>query len=149
NKKGYYSGCLQAGGSCQIMGRGGGASCRPCSDTELLLAVCSSDFVVRGSISSVSHNSARQTSQVEVSAARVYWQRGGVFERHAAAPLWRGHIVTLLQCHVKPGDGEFLFMGSEHFGEAWLGCAPRYKDFLSVYKTAWAARRNSCDFPLD
>ena len=105
--------------------------------------------VVRGSISGVSHNSARQTSRVEVSAARVYWQRGGVFERQAAGPLWRGHILTLLQCHVKPGDGEFLFMGSEHFGEAWLGCAPRYKDFLSVYKTAWAARRNSCDFPLD
>ncbi|XP_051243685.1 meteorin-like protein [Dicentrarchus labrax] len=131
-------------------------SCRPCNDTELLMAICNSDFVVRGSIKNVSHNSASQTSLVEVSAARVYWQRSGVFEQQAAASgssrpnkSWRGHIHTLLQCHVKPGDGEFLFTGSEHFGEAWLGCAPRYKDFLSVYQTAWAARRNSCDFPLD
>lgn len=107
--------------------------------------------VVRGSIKNVSHDSARQTSLVEVSAARVYWQRSGVFEHQptAAGSPWRGHIHTLLQCHVQPGDGEFLFTGSEHFGEAWLGCAPRYKDFLSVYQTAWAARRNSCDFPLD
>lgn len=112
--------------------------------------------VVRGSIRNVSHDSARQTSSVEVAAARVYWQRSAVFEQQAAAsgssrpaPSWRGHIHTLLQCHVKPGDGEFLFTGSEHFGEAWLGCAPRYKDFLSIYQTAWAARRNSCDFPLD
>nr|XP_046271146.1 meteorin-like protein [Scatophagus argus] len=130
-------------------------SCRPCNDTELLMAVCNSDFVVRGSIKNISHDSARQTSLVEVSAARVYWQRSRVFEQPATSgssglvPSWRGHIHTLLQCHVKPGDGEFLFTGSEHFGEAWLGCAPRYKDFLSVYQTAWAARRNSCDFPLD
>ncbi|KAM9346721.1 meteorin-like protein [Symphorus nematophorus] len=131
-------------------------SCRPCNDTELLLAICNSDFVVRGSIRNVSHDSARQTSLVEVAAARVYWQRSGVFEQQEDASgssrpslSWRGHIHTLLQCHVKPGEGEFLFTGSEHFGEAWLGCAPRYKDFLSVYQTAWAAHRNSCDFPLD
>ncbi|XP_059204014.1 meteorin-like protein [Centropristis striata] len=129
------------------------ATCRPCNDTELLMAVCNSDFVVRGSIKNVSSDSERQTSVVEVSAARVYWQRGGVFEQQASLSgsprSWRGHIHTLLRCHVKPGDGEFLFTGSQHFGEAWLGCAPRYKDFLSVYQAAWAARRNACDFPLD
>ncbi|KAK2833506.1 hypothetical protein Q5P01_017395 [Channa striata] len=131
------------------------ASCRPCNDTELLMAVCNSDFVVRGYIKNVSHSDERQTSLVEVSAVRVYWQRSGVFEHRAdpgsaqSTSSWHGHVHTLLQCHVKPGDGEFLFTGSEHFGEAWLGCAPRYKDFLSVYKTARAARQNSCDFPLD
>ncbi|XP_068435571.1 meteorin-like protein [Clinocottus analis] len=131
------------------------ASCQPCNNTQLLMAICNSDFVVRGYISDVSHDSLRQTSRVEVSAVRVYWQRSGVFEQRAPASAsgsaltWRGHIHTLMQCHVKPGDGEFLFTGSEHFGEAWLGCAPRYKDFLSVYQTAWAARQNSCDFPLD
>lgn len=140
-----------------ILGHGGlHASCRPCNDTEVLMAACSSDFVARGSIRKVSHVSAHQTSLVEVVATRVYWQRGSVFERKSAtsgspqhAPSWRGHIHVLLNCHVKTGGGEFLFMGSEHFGEAWLGCAPRFKDFLSVYQTAWAARRNSCDFPLN
>ncbi|XP_041720296.2 meteorin-like protein [Coregonus clupeaformis] len=132
------------------------SSCRPCNDTELLLAICSSDFVVRGSIRNVSHNAERQTSLVEVSEGRVYRQRSGVFERHTgtigvpgSSSTWHGHIHTLLQCHVKPGGGEFLFTGTEHFGEAWLGCAPRYKDFLSLYQSAWAARQNPCEFPLD
>ncbi|KAM3863884.1 meteorin-like protein [Diretmus argenteus] len=132
------------------------ASCRPCNDTELLMAICNSDFVFRGFIKNVSHNPERRTSLVEVSGGRVYWQRSGVFEQEASTAgasrslsTWRGHIHTLLQCHVKPGGGEFLFTGSEHFGEAWLGCAPRYKHFLSVYQAARAARLNSCDFPLD
>lgn len=123
----------------------------------LCIDVCLFSFalsVVRGNIKNVSHDFKRQTSLVEVSAARVYWQRGGVFEERPgssplSSPSWHGHIRTLLQCHVKPGDGEFLFTGSEHFGEAWLGCAPRYKDFLSMYFSARAARQNSCDFPLD
>ncbi|XP_023279066.1 meteorin-like protein [Seriola lalandi dorsalis] len=130
-------------------------SCRPCNDTELLMAICNSDFVVRGYIKNVTHSPESQTSLVEVTAVRVYWQRSRVFEQQVAPgtsqsiPSWHGHIHTLLRCHVKPGDGQFLFTGSEHFGEAWLGCAPRYKDFLSVYQTARAARRNSCDFPSD
>uniref|UniRef100_A0A3P9J1X5 Meteorin-like protein n=1 Tax=Oryzias latipes TaxID=8090 RepID=A0A3P9J1X5_ORYLA len=130
------------------------ASCRPCSDTELLMAICNSDFVIRAHIKNVSHDRQSQTSSVEVSASRVYWQRSGVFEQQldpsASLPSlsWHGHIHTLLHCHVKPGDGEFLFTGSEHFGEAWLGCAPRYKTFLSVYEKARQERRNSCDFPL-
>ncbi|XP_028311567.1 meteorin-like protein [Gouania willdenowi] len=128
-------------------------SCRPCNDTELLLAICNSDFVVRGHIKNVSHDLQRQISRVEVSAVKVYWQRGGVFEQlrdpSGLSPSWRGNIYTLLQCRVKPGDGEFLFTGCEHFGEAWLGCAPRYKDFLSLYHNALRAHRNSCDFPLN
>ncbi|KAM4716494.1 meteorin-like protein [Anableps anableps] len=129
------------------------ASCRPCNDTELLMAVCSSDFVVRGYIKNVFHDPQRQTSLVEVLTTKVYWQRSGVFEQqmhpYVSPQSWRGHIRTLLQCHVMPGDGQFLFTGSEHFGEAWLGCAPRYKDFLFIYHKARIGRRNSCNFPLD
>ncbi|KAM4531888.1 meteorin-like protein [Odontesthes bonariensis] len=139
------------------VGRGGlQTSCRPCNDTELLMAICNSDFVVRGHIKSVSHDSQRQTTLVAVSATRVYWQRSGLFEQQvdpsgSSRPSlsWLGYIHTLLRCHVKPGDGEFLFTGSEHFGDAWLGCAPRYKDFLFVYYKARTERRNSCDFPVD
>ncbi|XP_061830346.1 meteorin-like protein [Nerophis lumbriciformis] len=128
-------------------------SCRPCDDTELLMAVCNSDFVVRGYIENVLHDLGGHTSLVEVLAARVHWQRSAVFRRHSdpsGSPRpWRGVIRAHLQCGVRPGDGEFLFTGSEHFGEAWLGCAPRYKDFLAVYQTAKASRQILCDFPLD
>ncbi|XP_076026764.1 meteorin-like protein [Genypterus blacodes] len=126
-------------------------SCRPCNDTELLMAVCNSDFVVRGFIKNVSHNLQQQTSVVAVELKRLYWQRGGVFQRRGSESglAWHGRIRTLLQCGVKAGEGEFLITGSEHFGEAWLGCAPRYKHFLSVFQAARAAHQNSCDFPLD
>ncbi|XP_061741227.1 meteorin-like protein [Nerophis ophidion] len=128
-------------------------ACRPCNHTELLMAACNSDFVVRGNIDKVLHDLAGHLSLVEVSAARVHWQRSAVFRRHSDAPgslnPWRGVIRAHLQCGIRPGDGEFLFTGSEHFGEAWLGCAPRYKDFLSIYQTAKASRQNLCDFPSD
>ncbi|CAL1588382.1 unnamed protein product [Knipowitschia caucasica] len=131
-----------------------GDPCRPCSDTQLLMAICTSDFVVRGTIQKVSHNSARQTSLINVSVTKVYTQRGSLFEQPPTSPLdpslpRSAHISTLLQCHIKPGKGEFLFTGSKHFGRAWLGCAPRFKDFLSVYHSARAARSNPCDFLLD
>ncbi|XP_048102652.1 meteorin-like protein [Alosa alosa] len=127
------------------------AACQPCNNTELLLAVCNSDFVIRGSIRNVSHNAERQTSMVEVRGSRMYRQRSGVFEREVGAqvPNWRGHIHTLLACHVRPGEGLFLFTGAEHFGEAWLGCAPRFKDFLALYLRAKRNQQNPCDFPLD
>lgn len=81
----------------------------------------------------------------------MYRQRSGVFEREAGTqvPSWRGHIHTLLECHVGTGDGLFLFTGAEHFGEAWLGCAPRFKDFLVLYLRAKLDQQNPCDFPLD
>ncbi|XP_033827577.1 meteorin-like protein [Periophthalmus magnuspinnatus] len=133
-----------------------GDLCRPCNNTELLMAICVSDFVVRGSIQKVSHNSNRQTSLIHVSLTRVYKQHSNMFEQQPtshwhsmSSPSWSGHISTLLQCRIKPGEGEFLFTGSEHFGNAWLGCAPRFKDFLSMYHSARAARSNPCNFPLD
>lgn len=108
-------------------------------------------LVIRGSIWNVSHDVERQTSVVEVRGARVYRQRSGVFERDVSTwvPSWRGHIHTLLECHVGTGDGLFLFTGAEHFGEAWLGCAPRFKDFLTLYLRAKRDQQNPCDFPLE
>ncbi|KAL2101101.1 hypothetical protein ACEWY4_002862 [Coilia grayii] len=127
------------------------AACQPCNNTELLLAICNSDFVIRGSILNVSHDPEQQMSVVEVHRGRMYRQRSGVFEREAGARAasWRGHIRTLLACQVRPGGGLFLFTGSEHFGEAWLGCAPRFRDFLTLYLRAKRDRQNLCDFPLD
>ncbi|XP_072550146.1 meteorin-like protein [Salminus brasiliensis] len=125
------------------------AACRPCNDSELLQAICTSDFVVRGSIRNVSHHPERQTSVIEVEEAQVYRQRSGVFEREPViSGQWHGHIHTPLQCHVKAGPGQFLFTGAEHFGEAWLSCAPRFKDFVELYHSAREAQHIPCDFPL-
>ncbi|NXN15540.1 METRL protein, partial [Indicator maculatus] len=125
------------------------AMCRPCDNVELLMAICSSDFVVRGSIRAVSHDTAHHVSQVDVSAHRVYRQKSKVFQQDDASGGWRGLIRTLLQCQVKKGGGDFLFTGNEHFGEAWLGCAPRFKDFLVVYQAARERGANPCEFQLN
>ncbi|XP_039596417.1 meteorin-like protein isoform X1 [Polypterus senegalus] len=123
--------------------------CRPCNNTELLMAICSSDFVARGFIRRVSHHIGQQLSEVSVAAEHLYRQKSGVFQQQAASGEWQGSLKTLLQCQVRKGNGLFLFTGMEHFGEAWLGCAPRYKDFVRVYQAARAKRKNLCEFPLD
>lgn len=106
--------------------------------------------VVLGSIRNVSHDSGQQTSMVEVHKGRVYRQRSGVFEREPdLSGSWHGHIQTLLQCGVKAGAGQFLFTGSELFGEARLGCAPRFKDFQILYHSAKRTHQMPCDFSID
>ncbi|XP_075113954.1 meteorin-like protein [Leptodactylus fuscus] len=123
-------------------------ACRPCDNEDLLMAVCTSDFVVRGSITRVTHDMETQISQVDINAVRVHRQRNNVFQLDDGSDTWTGRIRTLLQCRVKQGDGDFLFTGSEHFGEAWLGCAPRYKTFLEIYEKAKKLKSNPCDFQL-
>ncbi|XP_040293525.1 meteorin-like protein isoform X1 [Bufo bufo] len=123
-------------------------ACRPCDDEDLLMAVCTSDFVVRGSILRITHDMETQVSRVDINALRVHRQRNSIFQPDDLTGTWIGPISTLLQCRVKKGDGEFLFTGSEHFGDAWLGCAPRYKDFLEIYQKAKRLRSNPCDFKI-
>uniref|UniRef100_A0A8C5QZ46 Meteorin-like protein n=1 Tax=Leptobrachium leishanense TaxID=445787 RepID=A0A8C5QZ46_9ANUR len=123
--------------------------CRPCDNKELLMAVCNSDFVVRGSIRDVSHDAGSRTSRVDVTAHKVYRQRNNVFQLEDSTGSWAGPIRTLLQCRVSKGAGEFLFTGSEHFGDAWLGCAPRLKDFHQIYKEALDHRTNPCELQID
>ncbi|MBN3315392.1 METRN protein, partial [Atractosteus spatula] len=120
------------------------AACRPCNDTEILMAVCTSDFVVRGNIRSVRTDGDLWASVIGVSASRVYRQKYALFSGPGRLAQ-SGEIRTLLRCGVKPGSGSFLFTGRVHFGEAWLGCAPRYKDFRRVYEEAREARQIPCE----
>ncbi|XP_039082224.1 meteorin-like protein [Hyaena hyaena] len=121
------------------------APCRPCSDTEVLLAVCTSDFVVRGSIQNVTHQPEQQESAIHLHVSRLYRQKSRVFRPAPEGGGWRGHVTTLLECGVKPGRGDFLFTGHIHFGEAHLGCAPRFKDFQRMYKDAEERGLNPCE----
>lgn len=124
------------------------APCRPCSDTEVLLAVCTSDFVVQGAIQAVTHDSERQESAIHLQVSRLYRQKSSVF-RPAPGGGWRGRITTLLECGVRPGRGEFLFVGHMHFGEARLGCAPRFEDFRRVYRDAEERGLNPCEMGVE
>ncbi|XP_076209895.1 meteorin-like protein isoform X3 [Aptenodytes patagonicus] len=125
------------------------APCRPCSDTEVLLAVCTSDFVIRGSIQDVTNQAEEQESIIHVGVNKLYRQKSKVFQLTGESGNWRGQIKTLLECGVKPGDGDFLFTGRMHFGEARLGCAPRFKDFQRMYKEAKDKGLNPCEIGPD
>ncbi|KAM9210964.1 meteorin-like protein [Dugong dugon] len=122
------------------------APCSPCSDTEVLLAICTSDFVVRGSIQDVTNELEQQESAIHLNVSRLYRQKSKVFQPDPeGVGRWRGHIKTLLKCGVRPGHGDFLFTGQMHFGEAWLGCAPRFTDFQRMYWDAKQKGLNPCE----
>ncbi|NXQ48689.1 METRN protein, partial [Catharus fuscescens] len=124
-------------------------ACRPCNDTEILMAICTSDFVIRGSIRSVSNDAELQESIIGVSATRIHRQKFPLFQAGGRPGRPVGSIRTPLRCGAKPGPGTFLFTGWLHFGEAWLSCAPRYRDFQRIYEGAQRTRQNPCEFPVD
>ncbi|XP_058013544.1 meteorin isoform X2 [Ahaetulla prasina] len=124
-------------------------TCRPCNNTEILMAVCTSDFVIRGNIKSISNNREAQESIIGVSATRIHRQKFALFQPIGKSGKSTGNIHTLLRCGVKPGPGSFLFTGWMHFAEAWLTCAPRYKDFIRIYEEARQAHENPCEVSLD
>jgi len=124
------------------------APCQPCSDPEVLLAVCTSDFVARGTIEAVEEQP--EQSSITAAISRLYRQKTQVFVSGGVrARRWTGRINAPTQCGVRPGDGDFLFTGTVRFGEAWMGCAPRYKDFLRLYQEAVRQGTNPCHVDTD
>lgn len=107
---------------------------------------CLLPTVIRGSIRSISNDVELQESIIGVSAARIHRQKFPLFQ---AGGRLAGSIRTPLRCGVKPGPGTFLFTGWLHFGEAWLSCAPRYRDFQRIYEGARHTHQNPCEFPVD
>jgi len=107
-----------------------------------------SSSVVRGNIRSVEDDENLRAAVIKVTATRVFRQKYALFTGVGRLTR-RGDIRTFRQCGVRPGPGSFLFTGRVHFGEAWLGCAPRYKDFLQAYLTAKEVQQIPCELAVD
>ncbi|KAF7199368.1 meteorin-like protein [Nothobranchius furzeri] len=119
-------------------------ACKPCSDEEVLMAVCSSDFAGRGVFRGVA-SATNDRSLVAVTLSRLFRQKSSVFSWGGVRGRgWSGRVSVPAQCGVRPGEDEYLLTGSVHFGSAWLGCAPRYKDFLKLYTREQEAGTNPC-----
>lgn len=89
-------------------------------------------------------------SLVLVTLSRLFHQKARVFSWGGArGGKWSGRVNVPSQCGVHPGEDEYLFTGSLHFGEGWLGCAPRYKDFLKMYVGAQKAGTNPCQLDTE
>ncbi|KAB5523724.1 hypothetical protein PHYPO_G00155780 [Pangasianodon hypophthalmus] len=136
--------------------------CTPCTDDEILMAVCTSDFVVRGSIESVMDGGDdEQQASMLVSVSRLFRQkRRRVFEGRGRS-RWSGRVMVPRSCAIQVEQGsdsgvgqwagleEFLFTGAVRFGEAWLGCAPQYQDFLLMYQAAVESGSNPCHMDVN
>ncbi|XP_068995812.1 meteorin-like protein [Embiotoca jacksoni] len=122
----------------------GSVSCQPCSDEDVLMAVCSTDFAGSGIFRGFSSGTS-ELSLVVVTLSRLFRQKSGVFVWGGAKGRgWTGRVNVPARCGEHPAEDEYLLTGSVHFGEAWLGCAPRYKDFLKLYVRAQKQGTNPC-----
>ncbi|KAM6939901.1 meteorin-like protein [Xenentodon cancila] len=122
----------------------GSVACKPCSDEDVLMAACTSDFAGSGVFRGVA-SGTNEHSLVLVTLSRLFHQKSGVFTRDGPrGHAWSGRVSVPAKCAVRPGKDEYLLTGSVHFGEAWLGCAPRFKDFLKLYIKAQKAGTNPC-----
>lgn len=108
--------------------------------TCVFFVVCA---VVRGNIRAVEPDSTLGAAVIKVVATRVFRQKSALFT--GGRLTQSGEFRTPLQCGVRPGAGSFLFTGHAHFGQAWLGCAPRYKDFQQAYNQARLAQEMPCE----
>lgn len=116
--------------------------CRRCSDEDVLLAACSSDFAGAGFFGGAA---ASPDGRSLVTLNRLFHQKSEIFTWSGGrGRRWTGRVFVPARCGVRRGDEEFLLTGSVHFGEAWLGCAPRYRDFQKLYARAEAAGTNPC-----
>lgn len=127
--------------------------CTPCSREEILMAVCTSDFVVRGTVESITSggDDEQQTSML-VSVSRLYRQTHRVFEGRGRS-RWSGRVTVPWSCRnwveSEMRLEEFLFTGAVRFGEAWLGCALQYQEFLLMYRSAVASGSNPCHMDMN
>ncbi|XP_037113547.1 meteorin-like protein [Syngnathus acus] len=127
----------------------GFVTCEPCSDEEVLLAVCTSDFAGSGTFEAVL-SIGDEHSQAELTLSRLFRQKNRMFVSGGAkVRRWTGRVSIPTKCGLPHRGDEYLFTGSVHFGEAWLGCAPRYKDFLRLYGRARSTGTNPCQVDVD
>ncbi|XP_016116198.1 meteorin-like protein [Sinocyclocheilus grahami] len=115
------------------------------------MAICTSDFVVRGSIHHVEEDDEDQMSVV-LSLSHVYRQKSRVFVSGGGGrgcTRWTGRVKILRCCGPRAAQGELLFTGAVRFQEAWLRCAALYKDFIRLYRAALDAGTNPCHIDTD
>ncbi|XP_055013902.1 meteorin-like protein isoform X6 [Boleophthalmus pectinirostris] len=123
----------------------GPVTCKPCSDEEVLKAVCTSDFVAVGVFHSTAPGPGAHTVAV-VALSQLLRQKSSLFVwAGGRGRRWTGRVNVPTQCPLPPQRNQYILTGSVHFGEAWLGCAPRYRDFMDLYERAHEEGTNPCE----
>ncbi|KAI1291806.1 Meteorin-like protein [Halotydeus destructor] len=119
--------------------------CRPCSDYEIHTAYCVSDFVIRGTISSMFNNKALQMTELSIKASEI---KRDLMPTSANSTALAGKHAVLyrpMKCHSKAGlHSEFLFIGHWVLGSPVIKCAPHMSYWKHVKSRAIALNANQC-----
>lgn len=114
--------------------------CRPCTETEVTTGFCTSDWVLRGSVSALNHNRSLQRTEITVRARRVIRDVGQSLEQtrgEKVDPTADYYVLHRpLKCGTKSGGGEYLFVGRWQLGYPVVTCAPRYSRWKKMRRKA-------------
>ncbi|KAK3093146.1 hypothetical protein FSP39_011837 [Pinctada imbricata] len=112
--------------------------CRPCSKAELIMAYCSSDFVIEGRMANVTHKEEESKSYVGVHVSRVIRQRDSTlfYRPHRDSKELYGHMVIPRHCGAKKSKGTFLLAGKVRFGEPTKSCSLYLDDWERIAANA-------------
>ncbi|CAH0579107.1 unnamed protein product [Chrysodeixis includens] len=137
------------------------ADCRPCSESELELAFCTSDLVSRGVIISSESREDLDTTQLTVRLTKLIRATSGgetkdkpdlededdyyrydtdntlqhphrSHKRRRSPHSLHAHVHVPAACGAAAGAGEFLVMARRRLGRYALVCAPRLDDWERV-----------------
>ncbi|VVD04560.1 unnamed protein product [Leptidea sinapis] len=129
------------------------AECRPCSESELELAFCTSDLVSRGVIVGSEHREDLDTTQLTLRVTKLIRATAGGGEpneiadddyfryqtdnsvlphKHRRERSIHAHVHVASACGASAGAGEFLVMARRALGRYRLVCAPRAHEWRQL-----------------
>lgn len=98
---------------------------------------------VQGSIHSVTHEEPLLQTRISVKVARVHHQSESLFTTKRALQD-NADIHVPIDCGVKKGKGQFMFVGKVQLGLPRLQCAPRLKEWQTIRQQAIQEGWNEC-----
>ncbi|CAH0719470.1 unnamed protein product, partial [Brenthis ino] len=127
------------------------ADCRPCSESELELAFCTSDLVSRGIIVGSEQREELDTTQLtwrltkliratapgdtEVHDDDYYrYDTDNTVELRRSRRGVHAHVQVAAACGAAAGAGEFLLMARRRLGRLALACAPRLAQWRALVR---------------
>lgn len=130
--------------------------CRPCTDSELVQSFCTSDFLVRGSISSLLQNELLSRTEIAVHIKSLIRDSGShsliTNNNNKSHPHEKTDPQTVvlhrpLKCQSKSvigSESDFLFMGRWQLGIPVIRCAPKWSEWKHVRHRSLQSGSTSC-----
>ncbi|XP_015185633.1 PREDICTED: meteorin-like protein isoform X2 [Polistes dominula] len=116
------------------------AECRPCSMKELAEAYCQSDFVARGTVTSVQRRPELEASELIFRITKILHKVEESETNEVFSILPNSHLEKNIRirvssaCDARHGQGEFVIMARRRLDDLILVCAPRLETWAEVVR---------------